>query len=305
MEKELVRPAGTRIQRAPNVIINVIFAILGLLCIIPFLYVLITSFASESSLDRYGYTLWPSALTLAAYRYILSQSSQILDSYGVSLLITVSGTLLGLYLNATMGYALSRSSYRLRSMFTYMLLVTMLFNGGIISYYLVIARFFHLADNLLALILPGSVSAFNIIIFRTFFRQSVPDSLVDAAKIDGASQFRIFFQIVIPMSLPVFATIALFLAFGYWNDWFNAMLFIDQNNLMPLQLYMMNVLQNVQFLQQNQGALGSASMSVINSIPQQSAQMAVVVLATLPIVCAYPFAQKYFVSGLTIGALKE
>lgn len=305
MEQTVQTAPGARIGHVANVIFNIIFFLAAAACIIPFLYIFITSFASESSLAQYGYTLWPREFTFAAYKYLFQQTSQLTHAYGVSIVITVAGTVLGLYLNATMGYVLSRSTYRLRAFFTYMILITMLFNGGMISYYLVVARFLHLTDNILALILPPSVSAFNIIILRTFFKQSIPDSVVESARMDGAGQFRIFFQIVLPMSVPVLATVGLFLTFGYWNDWFNAMLFIDRNNLMPLQEFMMNVLQNVQFLQQNQAELGSSSMALINSIPQQSAQMAVVVLSTLPLVCVYPFVQRYFVSGLTIGAVKE
>lgn len=305
MDQTVHTAPGARIRQFTNVIFNIIFFLAAAGSIIPFLYTFITSFADESSLAQYGYTLWPKKFTFAAYQYLFEQTSQLAHAYGVSIVITVVGTVLGLYLNATMGYVLSRSTYKLRVFFTYMILITMLFNGGMISYYLVVARFLHLTDNILALILPPSVSAFNIIVLRTFFKQSIPDSVVESAKIDGAGQFGIFFQIVLPMSVPVLATVGLFLTFGYWNDWFNAMLFIDQNQLMPLQQFMMNVLQNVQFLQQNQAAMGSSSMALINSIPQQSAQMAVVVLSTLPVVCVYPFVQRYFVSGLTIGAVKE
>ena len=295
---------GTKIKRLTNVVFNIIFIIISLGCIIPFLFIVITSFASESSIARYGYTLWPKEFSLVAYKYLFTQTSQLLNSYEVSIFITVVGTILGLYFNATMGYALSRDNYKLKKFFTYMILITMLFNGGMISYYLVVARLLNLSDNLLALILPPTVSAFNIIILRTFFKQSIPDSVVESAKIDGAGQFTIFFKIVLPMSLPALATIGLFLTFGYWNDWFNAMLFIDKGSLMPLQEFMMNVLSNVSFLQQNSAAMGGSSMSTINSIPQQSAQMAIVVLSTLPIVCTYPFFQKYFITGLTIGAVK-
>lgn len=304
MESAYHGAPGTRIKPSTNMVFNIVFILFSLACIIPFVFIVVVSFASESSIARYGYTLWPSQLSLAAYKFLFAQTSQLLDAYGVSIFITVTGTVLGLYFNSTMGYVLSRSSYRFNKFLTYMVLITMLFNGGMISYYLVVARFLNLTDNLLALILPPSVTAFNIIILRTFFKQTIPDSVIESAKMDGAGQFRIFFQLVIPMSLPAFATIGLFLTFTYWNEWFNAMLFIDKGNLMPLQEFMMNVLSNVSFLQQNANSMGSSSMSLINSIPQQSAQMAIVVLSTLPIVCTYPFFQKYFVSGLTIGAVK-
>lgn len=295
---------GSRIRKGTNVLFNLLFLILALSCVIPFLFVIVISFSSESSLSKYGYTLWPKEWTLVAYQYLFSQSSQLLDAYGVTIVTTVCGTAIGVLLTAAMGYALSRPSYKLRNFFTYFLLITMLFNGGMIAFYLVVVRVLNLSDNLLSLILPTAVSAFNVIIMRTFIQQGVPDSCIESASIDGASQYVIFFRIVLPMSLPALATVGLFLTITYWNSWFNAMLFISTPKLMPLQEFMMNVLENIQFMQANSTHMGASSMTAISQLPQESAQMAIVVLATVPIVFTYPFFQRYFISGLTIGAVK-
>ncbi|HEX3017015.1 MAG TPA: carbohydrate ABC transporter permease [Caproicibacter sp.] len=296
--------AGNEIKKSTNIVFNIVFIILSIICIVPLIFVISISFSSENSVVTYGYSLWPREWSLSAYQYVVAQSTQLLDAYGISIFTTVVGTLLGIFLNSSMGYVLSRRNYKFNKFFTYMILITMLFNGGMISFYLVVSRFLNLNDNVLALILPGSVSAFNIIVMRTFIRQSVPDSCIESASIDGASQLKIFFRIVMPMSLPAMATIGLFMTIFYWNSWFNAMLFINDPALMPLQEFMMNILQNIQFLAQNMSAMGSNSMDALSNLPQQTAQMAIVVLSTLPIVCSYPFFQRYFISGLTIGAVK-
>jgi putative aldouronate transport system permease protein len=173
-----------------------------------------------------------------------------------------------------------------------------------ISFYLVVSGVLHLKNNLLALILPIAVSSFYIIVLRTFFTTTIPDSIIESAKIDGAGQLKIFFEIVLPISLPALATIGLFLTFSYWNDWFNAMLFIDKNELLPLQAVLMEIEKNVEFLKQNSSVMGGTASDVIASLPTESAKMAIVILVTLPIACIYPFFQKYFVSGLTVGAVK-
>lgn len=181
----------------------------------------------------------------------------------------------------------------------------MLFSGGMISFYIVVANMLGLKDNILALMLPMAVSSFYIIILRTFFTTTVPDALVESAKIDGASQLRIFTTIVLPISLPAIATVGLFLTFSYWNDWYNALLFIDNAKLVPLQAMLNRIEQDIQFLNQNVGLIGASAADVIAKLPTESVKMAIVMLVVLPIACSYPFFQKYFISGLTVGAVKE
>lgn len=296
---------GGNIKPFTNVLFNIIFIILSACAVIPFIFTTIVSLSSERSIQTIGYSFVPLEWSFEAYKYLFSQPDQILDAFGVSIFTTVIGTAVTLFFCSTMGYALSRKKFKLRNVYTYMLLITMLFNGGMIAFYMIVANFLNLSNNLLSIILPGSASAFNIIILRTFFTQTVPDSCIESASMDGASQIRIFFQIVLPMSLPALATVGLFATFGYWNSWFNAMLFIDQGSLMPLQLFMKNVLDNVSFFKQNQNYLGgSATLEMLANLPKESVQNAIVVVSILPILFTYPFFQKYFISGLTIGAVK-
>ena len=181
----------------------------------------------------------------------------------------------------------------------------MLFSGGMVASYLVVTRFLGLKNTIWALILPMCVSSFHIIILRTFFKTSVPDAIIESAKIDGASEWRLFLRIVLPISLPGIATIGLFLTLGYWNDWFNAMLYIDEPNLIPLQYLLIRLENSMEFLANNATSLGANAIEATKSMPKDTAKMAIVVISTLPIIFAYPFFQRYFVNGLTIGAVKE
>jgi putative aldouronate transport system permease protein len=203
-----------------------------------------------------------------------------------------------------MGYVLSRREYRLQKFFTWFVFIPMIFNGGLVSSYFIIAQFLHLKDTIGVLIVPLAVSSFHVIICKTFFRSTIPDSLIESAKMDGASQLTIFFRIVFPLSLPVLATIGLFLSFAYWNDWFTAMLYIDNPNLFTLQAYLNRLLGDLNFLAQNAALLGVSQAQLLATMPKEAARMAIVVVAVLPIACAYPFFQRYFVSGLTVGAVK-
>ena len=291
-----------RISKPANVLFNLLFIILSLTCIVPLVFVVIISFTSEASIQQAGYSFIPKEWSLSAYSYIWEARESILRAYGISILITVAGTVLGLILNASMGYVLSRSGFKLKKFFTYVVLIPMLFSGGMISFYLVVVRFLNIKDTLWALILPLAVSSFYVVILRIFFQQTIPDAIVESAKIDGASQLSIFFRIVLPISLPALATIGLFLTFAYWNDWFNALLFIDDGKLVPLQALLMRIEKDIQFIQKNLSTLGAYGNTM--ELPSETAKMAIVVLVTLPIACTYPFFQKYFVSGLTVGAVK-
>lgn len=293
------------VSKPTNFLLNILFAILAALCIIPFIFVLIISLTSEASLQANGYRFWPEEWSAESYRYILSSGSNIIRSYGITITVTVVGTLLGLVIMTTYAYALSRKNFAFKGFFTKLIFIPMLFSGGMVSSYLVVTRFLGLKNNILALILPICVSSFNIIILRTFFKTTVPDAIVESAKIDGASEFLLFRKIVLPISLPAIATIALFLTLGFWNDWFNAMLYIDKNSLIPLQYLLIKLETSIEFLITNSAALGTAAVQEAAKMPKETVKMAIVVISTLPIVCAYPFFQQYFVSGLTVGAVKE
>ncbi|WP_020619696.1 carbohydrate ABC transporter permease [Paenibacillus daejeonensis] len=274
------------------------------LCVFPFLFVVIISLTDEMTLSRNGYRIWPEQWSLEAYKYVFRSGDQLLQSYGVTILVTLIGTVLSLVLIALFSYAISRRSFKYRNFFAFFAFFTMLFNGGLVPTYIVVTQLLGLKDSIWALILPLTVNAFYIMIMRTFFSISVPESIIEAGKIDGASELGIFTRLVLPLSLPGLATIGLFSTLGYWNDWFNALLYIDSANLVPLQAMLMRIENSMQFILQNSNN-PSVNVGLLSSLPQDTSRMAMVVLATGPIVLAYPFFQRYFVQGLTIGAVKE
>lgn len=294
-----------KIKPSTNILFNLILSLLAFLCIVPYIFVIIISFTDEKSLASYGYRFFPKKLSLSAYEYIMGSGGNILKSYGTTITVTILGTIIGLLLTGTFAYALSRKTYAYRKIFTKLIAIPMLFSGGLVANYLVISKLLMLKNTIWVLILPLALNSFNIIVLRTFFTTSIPDSVVESAKIDGASELRLFFQIVIPMALPGLATIGLFLTLGYWNDWFNAMMYIDDNSIIPLQYLLIKIETNMEFILNNASKMGVGGIEVAQSMPKESTKMAIVVIATLPIIFAYPFFQRYFVNGLTIGAVKE
>ena len=296
---------SNRVSKPVNVLITILFLLLALACVVPFLFVIIISLTSEESLRLNGYRFIPDEWSLEAYKHILSSGSDILKAYGVSILVTISGTLLGLIIMSTYAYALSRRSFAYRKFFTKLIFIPMLFSGGMVSSYLVMVNFLHLKNNILALILPLCVSSFNIIILRTFFKTSVPEAVIESARIDGASELKLFIKIVLPIAIPGIATIGLFLTLAYWNDWFNAMLYIEKPDLIPLQYMLIKIETSMEFLVKNAASIGASAIEASKNMPTETLKMAIVVITTLPIMFAYPFFQKYFVNGLTIGAVKE
>ena len=293
-----------RVSMPVNILFSVIFIIAALCCVIPLIFVIIISFTDKTSIAAIGYSFVPQKWSFAAYEMLWDSKESILRAFGISIFITVVGTVLGLFLNASIGYVLSRKSFKFRKLYTWIVFIPMIFNGGMVSTYLVYTQLLGLRDNILVLILPLAVSSFNVIILRTFFTTTVPDSLIESGKIDGASQLRIFFQIVLPISLPALATIGLFLCFGYWNDWWNAVMYITDAKLYPLQYVLINIEKSMDFFTQNAAFIGYEAYELQQRLPQDGMRMALVVVIVLPIACAYPFFQKYFVSGLTIGAVK-
>jgi putative aldouronate transport system permease protein len=287
-----------------NVLFNIIAGIFSLLCVFPFLFVIIISLTDEGALARDGYKLIPSKWSLEAYRYVFDMGDTLFRSFGVTVFVTVVGTIISLFLISFYAYAISRKSFKYRHFFSFFAFFTMLFNGGLVPTYIVVTQLLGLKDTIWALILPMAMNAFYIMILRTFYSTSVPDAIVEAGKIDGAGEFRVFLKLVLPLSLPGLATIGLFSTLGYWNDWFNALLYIDSAKLVPLQSMLMRIETSMQFITQN-ASNSSISMEALRSLPQDTSRMAMVVLATLPIVFAYPFFQRYFIQGLTIGAVKE
>ncbi len=281
-------------------LVHLFFILFSLCCLIPLVAVISISFSSESSIVAEGYKLIPAEVSMEAYQMIFRDPTKLLNAYKVSIIVTVLGTLCGLYVQASMAYVLSRRSYRYRNFLAFYMFFTMLFNGGLIPSYMLIKTYLHMGDTIWALFVPGLVSTWNIILLRTFF-QGIPESLVESAKIDGAKELRIFFSIMVPLSKPSLATIALFISVGLWNDWWNALLYIDTQELVPLQYLLHQLMkQNEMFrAQMEQGITGSTK-----ALPTETYQMAMCILAAGPMLFAYPFFQKYFVRGLTIGGVK-
>ncbi len=293
-----------RISNPTNALFNLIFLIISLTCIIPIILVVSISFTAESSIQEYGYSLLPREFSAEGYTFLLKQGTMILQALGISLFVTIVGTVLGVLLTTLMGYSMSRPAYRLKGLLTWIVFIPMVFNGGLVSTYFIVGNLLGLKNTIWALILPLVVSSFNVIICKTFFKQTVPDSLIESGKIDGAGQFTIFFRIVLPISLPLLATIGLFLCFAFWNDWYQSMLYIDDAKLKSLQALLQSILTNITALAQQIAMVGGDTAALIANMPQEAARMAIVVIIVFPIACAYPFFQKYFISGLTVGAVK-
>lgn len=293
-----------RISQPSNVILNMIFLILSLTCILPVALVVAISFSAEESITEFGYRFIPKIASAEGYIFLADQSKMILRALGVSLFVTIVGTILGVLLTSLMGYVLSRPGYKLNGFLTMVVFIPMVFNGGLVSTYVVNTQLLGLKNSVWALILPLCVSSFNVIICRTFFKTTVPESLIESARMDGAGQLTIFSRIVLPISKPVLATIGLFLCFAYWNDWYQSMLYIDDSKLLSLQALLNGIMTNIQMLAKNAATMGASSAEYIANMPQEAARMAIVVIIVLPIACAYPYFQKYFISGLTIGAVK-
>lgn len=294
-----------KIKKPTNVLINIFLAICSLAAVIPFVFVIIISLTDEECLTMNGYRFIPEKWSLFAYNYIIEAGENIIRSYGVTILVTVVGTLLGLFLTGTYAYALSRKTYAYRKFFTKVITIPMMFSGGMIANYLIVTKVLMLKDTIWALILPLALNSFNVIVLRTFFKTSIPDSVIESAKIDGASEWKLFFKIVIPMALPGLATIGLFLTLGYWNDWFNAMMYMDSKEWVPLQYLLIQIESSIDWLASNKGVMGVDGVIAASNLPRETIKMAIVVISTLPIIFAYPFFQRYFVNGLTIGSVKE
>jgi putative aldouronate transport system permease protein len=271
--------------------------LVALVCFVPLMLVISASFTDQEAIADYGYTLIPSRFSTYAYEFILRDSRSVIQAYGVTLFVTIVGSISALLVMSLLAYALSRPNLRLRRPLSFYVLFTLLFYGGLVPTYIVISQILGLRDNILVLILPIMVVPTYVLILRTYFAQ-IPDELIDAAKIDGAGEWRIFFQIIFPLSTPAFATVGLLCALMYWNDWFLSLLYIDNEKLYSLQYLLYRLLSNIQYLQVN-------TQAAPVSVPASPARMALAVLAIGPILLAALFAQKYFVRGITLGALRN
>lgn len=270
-----------------------------ILCLIPFIVLVSGSFTSENYIRFHGYSILPKDFTLEAYKLIFRTPVTVLRAYGVSILVTVVGTAIGLFLITMTAYVIGRKDFKYRNKISFFFYFTTLFNGGMVCTYIFYIQYLHLKDSLWALMLPGMINVFYLLIMRSF-TTAIPFALIESAKIDGASEYRIFIQIVLPLLKSGLATIGLFMALCYWNDWYNAMLYLNTDTKYPLQYMLYNMLQQTQAL----ARIASQAGIVVADLPSSSLKMAMAVVATGPIVLVYPFVQKYFVAGITIGSVK-
>lgn len=288
----------------PNIILYLIFILLAITCIYPLLVVIGVSFTDESTISEYGFKVLPKAWTLDAYKYIFSSGDTILNAYGVTIFVTVVGTLLSTFVVSLYAYPLSRRDFKYRKIFTFIALFTMLFSGGTVAGYMVTTGVLHLKNSIWVLILPYVMNAWHVIVMRSFYSMSIPTAIIEAAKIDGASEYKTYFRIVMPLSLPGLATIALFATLTYWNDWWLPLLYITEPEKYNLQYLLQQMISNIQNLSENSATMSGASAELAN-LPKEGARMALCIIATGPILIVYPFFQKYFIQGLTVGSVKE
>ena len=275
-----------------------------LFCGLPILLVFIAAFSDEKSITQNGFSFFPEKWSMAGINSVLRYGSQLLTSYGITIFITVFGTFLGLLVMSMFAYSISRKNFRLSKFLSIYLLIPMLFNGGQLSGYVIFTSYYHLKDSLWLLILPLCVTTMNVIILRTYIANSIPNELMEAAKIDGAGEYRTFFQITLPLLKPSLAAVGFMMATAYWNDWQNALLYITTDKKKPLQLLLINIQKSIEFLLNNSNVPASARAAMGGNIPQYSSTMATVLVVIGPIMIVYPFFQKYFVKGLTVGSVK-
>ncbi|HWK22198.1 carbohydrate ABC transporter permease [Metabacillus halosaccharovorans] len=272
----------------------------ALCCLLPFVLILSSSFTSEKAIMESGFALWPKEFSTFAYEIVFRNPRLIIGSYVVTMGITIVGTAVGLFIVAMTGYALQRADFLYRNKISFYIYFTTLFSGGLVPFYLLITQYLDLKDNYLAVLLPGLLSPFLIIMMKAFTK-SIPHEITESAKMDGAGDFTIFLKLILPMSTPALATIGLFIALGYWNEWYNAMLFLSPNmEYRPLQLFLYNVITSADFIRNS----AAASNVAPQEIPLESMKMATAVVATGPVILFYPFVQRFFIQGITIGAVK-
>lgn len=282
--------------------VNLIFILMACASIFPFVLLVMASFTDQKAIINDGYSLLPSVFSLEAYKYMMKSSASLFRAYGITVFITIFGTVVGLAISTMLAYPLSRSDMPLRKVMSFLIFFTLLFNGGLVSTYLIYTEIFHIKNTIWALIIPGLLTnGFYILLIRTFFSTSIPAAIIESAYIDGASEFKIFYRIVLPLSLPILATIGLMLGISYWNDWFNGLIFVTDSKLFSIQNMLNRMLSDIQFLQKS--SMTNAAQASSN-IPTDSVRMAIAVIGIVPIFCAYPFFQKFFVKGLTLGAVK-
>lgn len=295
---------NTRDNRIFQCVAHVVLGLLSLFALFPFLLLFVASLTSEGALATNGYSILPAQWSLEAYEYLVKQGDQILRAYGVTVLVTVLGTAGGLVVMSLLAYPLSRRDLPGRKGFTFFVFFTMLFNGGLVPTYLLYTNYLGIKNTLWALLIPALlVSAWYVLLMRTYFVGNIPSAVVESAQIDGAGELRIFLSIVVPMSRPIIATVGLFVGIAYWNDWYNGMIYITKPQYYSIQNLLTRMMSDIQFLASN-SSLSAAAAGAQSSIPSMSVRMAIAAIGVLPILLIYPFVQNNFVKGIAVGAVK-
>lgn len=290
-------------DRVYQVCINIVLILLTVFMIMPFVLLFMSSITEEKSLLVNGYSFFPQAFSVDAYRYIFANGDKIFRAYGITILVTAVGTACNLLISSLLAYPLSRKGMPGRNFFTFVVFFTMLFNGGLVPTYMIYTGTFHIKNTLAALIVPNFLmSAVNVLLMRTFFANSIPDALYESAEIDGASQFRIFRSIVLPLGKPILVTTGLFAGLAYWNDWTNGLYYVSKESMWGIQSILNKMISDIRFLQS--GNATSSMIAAVGPIPSASVRMAIAFVAMLPILLLYPFLQKYFAKGIAVGAVK-
>lgn len=285
-------------QKRFNFILHIFFIVLCAIILLPFIMILAASFSKELGIIRHGYAFWPRGFSLDAYHLLAKNYQQLVRSYTVTVITTIAGTVLGLWLMTTLGYAISRRDYKYANGLSFYIFFTMLFRGGLVPTYILVTQWLHMKDTIYALFIPALVNAFYVLMLKGFLR-SIPDALYECAKLDGAGELTIFTRIVLPLATPAIATVGLLMALQFWNDWFSSLLYTDSPSLLTLQAMLQKMLTNMQFL----AVIKPVSMSS-GSLPQATFRMAVCVIAVGPLLLVFPFFQRFFTRGLTVGAVK-
>ena len=302
--KKMKISSGRKKIGVGQIILLICVFLFTVFCFAPVILVFVSAFADEMWINQHGFSFIPGQWSMNGMNSVLRYGKQLLTSYGITIFITVVGTFLGLLIMSMYAYSICRPGFRLTKFLSIFLLIPMLFNGGQLSGYIVFTSWYGLKDSLLLLILPLCVTTMNVIILRTYIANAIPGELMEAAKIDGAGDYRTFFQITLPLLKPSLAAVGFMMATAYWNDWQNALIYISSNNKKPLQLLLINIQKSIEFLLNNNNVPAAARAAMGNTIPQYSSTMATVIVVIGPIMIVYPFFQKYFIKGLTVGSVK-
>lgn len=287
-----------------KIVTHVILMVMSLLAIVPFLLLIVSSFTLQDEILVKGYSLFPQQFSLEAYQYLWRQRDQIFNAYGITVIVTLIGTVVNVLLTTLLAYPLSRPDLPGRKVMTFLVFFTMLFNGGLVPTYLIYTTYFSIKNTLAALLVPSLLmSSWYVLLCKSYFVNSIPSAVLESARIDGANDFVIYHKIILPLGKPIIATVTLFAGIAYWNDWYNGMIYLTDHKLFSIQNLFYRMLSDIQYMS-NIAQMGGQVDDLATQIPSTTVRMAIAVIGFLPIVIIYPFVQKNFVKGIAVGAVK-